>query len=84
VAVAIVDIQDQRRTEPVLVALASAGYAAFGLICWLCWHALRRLHHRLGTILAATVYVVAMGGLFFTAVVAYLVIEYAYLGGSLL
>ncbi|MGC8638737.1 MAG: hypothetical protein ACP5XB_02530 [Isosphaeraceae bacterium] len=43
VAVAIVDIQDHGRTEPVLVALASLGYVAFGLVCWLGWHASRRL-----------------------------------------
>ena len=81
VAVAIVDIQDHGRREPVLVALASLGYAAFGLVCWLGWHAMRRVHRRLGTIVAATVYVISMGGLFFAAVVAYLVIEYVYLGG---
>jgi hypothetical protein len=84
VAIAIVDIQNHRRTEPALVLLAAAGYAGFGVVCWLCWHVLRRLRPRMGTIALAAVYVPAMGGLFLAAVVTYLVIEYFYLGGSLI
>lgn len=84
VAIAIVDIQDHGRTEPVLIALASAGYAAFGLLCWLCWHVLRRLERRLGTVVTTALYAAAMGGLFLGAVVTYLLIEYIYLGGALL
>ena len=83
VAIAIVDIQDHGRHEPVLIALAAVGYAIFGLVCWLGWHVMRPFQRRLGAVGAAAVYVVAMGGLFLAAVVSYLVIEYVYLGGSL-
>ena len=46
VAIAIVDIQDHGRKEPALIALASVGYAAFGLICWLCWYLAARFRAR--------------------------------------
>jgi hypothetical protein len=84
VAVAIVDIQDHGRKELPLIFLASGGYAAFGLFCWLSWHALRYLQRRLGPVLLVAVYAFAMGGVFLAATVAYLVIEYFYLGGKLL
>ncbi len=83
VAIAIADIQDHGRKEPALILLASAGYAAFGLFCWLSWHAVRRFQPRLGTIGVAAVYTMAMGGMFLAAVMAYLLIEYVYLGGKL-
>jgi hypothetical protein len=84
VAIAIVDIQDHGRKEPALILLASGGYAAFGVFCWLSWHALRRLESRLGPVLVVSFYAVAMGEMFLAATVAYLVIEYFYLGGKLL
>jgi len=83
VAIAIVDIQDHGRKEPALILLASVGYAAFALICWLCWHARRRFESRLGAVQVVAVYSAAMGGLFLTATVAYLFIEYFYLVGKL-
>jgi len=81
-AIAIVDIRGYCR-EPRLIALASAGYAGYALLCWLLWHAIRRFESRLGSVLVVAVYAVAMGGLFLAAAVAYLVIEYFYLVGKL-
>jgi len=60
-AIAIVDIQGYCR-EPKLIALASAGYAGYALLCWLLWHAIRRFESRLGSVLVVAVYAVAMGG----------------------
>ncbi|MGZ3319115.1 MAG: hypothetical protein ACXU95_17725 [Isosphaeraceae bacterium] len=82
-AIAIVDIQGYCR-EPRLIALASAGYAGYALLCWLLRHAIRRFESRLGSVLVVAVYAVAMGGLFLAATVAFLVFEYFYLGGKLL
>jgi len=81
VAIAIVDIQDQRRDEPVLIALASAGYAAYGLIVWLGWQCKGRLEARLGSMLAVIVYVVSMGALYLAATILYLIAEAAFLDG---
>jgi len=61
-AIAIVDIQGYCRKEPRLIALASAGYAGYALLCWLLWHAIRRFESRLGSVLVVAVYTVAMGG----------------------
>ncbi len=83
VAVAIVDIQDHRRTEPFLVSLAAAGYGGYGLLCWLAWHGLERFAARLGRVLRVAVFAVSMAAIFLAAVIAYLLIEYAYLGGNL-
>jgi hypothetical protein len=83
-AIAIVDIQDHRRSEPFLIGLAATGYSAYGLLCWLVWHALRRFESKLGRLLLLTIYAVTMGAVFLAAVIVYLMIEYVYLGGSLL
>ena len=37
VAVAIKNIQDQRRSEPALIALAVSGFVAYGVLGWLGW-----------------------------------------------
>jgi hypothetical protein len=81
VAIAIVDIQDNRRTEPPLIALAALGFAAYALVGWLAWHGVRRLERRLGRMPAVILYLVAMAALFFAATVVYLALEYAYLRG---
>ena len=81
-AIAVVDIRSYCR-EPRLIALASAGYAGYALLCWLLWHAIHRFESRLGSVLVVAVYAVAMGGLFLAATVAYLIIEYAYHCGKL-
>jgi hypothetical protein len=82
-AVALVDIKDHGRREPALVGLAAAGYAAYGLLCWLGWHGLRRFQQRLGVVPLAACYVGLMGMVFLAAVIIYLLVEYVYLGGSL-
>jgi hypothetical protein len=79
VAIAIVDIQDQRPAEPALFALALAGYAALGLILWTGWHLIHRLEARLGSMVAVLVYLVAMGSIYLIATVIYLMAEHAYL-----
>ncbi len=82
-AIAIVDIKGYCR-EPRLIPLASAGYAGYAVLCWLLWHVISRFENRLGPVLAVTVYAFVMGALFLAATVAYLLIEYVYLGGTLL
>jgi hypothetical protein len=84
VALAIVDIQDHRPAESFLVGLAAAGYAGYGLLCWLVWHGLLRWADKLGHALRVTIFAVSMGAVFLAAVIAYLLIEYVYLGGRLL
>ena len=81
VAVAIVNVQDQRRGEPALIALASSGFVAYWLLGWLGWRVARRLEARLGRTLLLVVYLTGMSALFLTATVLYLVAEYAYLVG---
>jgi hypothetical protein len=83
-ALAIVDVQSQRRSEPFLIGLAAAGYAAYGLLCWLVWHGLRKFESRLGRLLLVAVYAPTMGAVFLAAAILYLTIEYVFLGGSLL
>jgi hypothetical protein len=83
VAIAIVDIRDQTRREPFLVALASAGFVGYGLIGWLGWRSIRRLENRLGPLSTPILYMVAMAAFFLLATVAYLVLEHAYFTGGL-
>ena len=82
-AIAIVDVKGYCR-EPRLIALASAGYAGYAVLCWLLWHGLHRFERRLGQVLLVSAYVVVMGAVFMAATVAYLLIEYVYRGGRLL
>lgn len=83
VAMAIVNIRDQGRSEPALVALAAAGFALYGLLAWGAWCLARRLRPRLGMIPVLALYLVAMAGLFLVATVIYLLLEYDYLVGGL-
>src|SRR5262245_59867857 len=80
VALAIVNIQDQRRAEPALIALAAAGFVAYGLLGWLGWRSARRHLARLGPAPRLALYLVAMAGLFLVATVVYLGLESVYLG----
>lgn len=80
-AVAIADIQDHRRTEPFLIALAGGGFAAYYAIGWLGWRSTRRFEARIGRTALLVAYLVAMAGIFLAATVAYLLIEYRYLNG---
>src|SRR3954453_7664582 len=75
VAIAIVNIQDQRRSEPALIALAIAGFAAYWLLCWLGWKYAQRFEAQLGSTLLLILYLVAMAAPFLAAPVAYLVNE---------
>ena len=84
VAVAIVDIQDHRRGEPVLVGLAGAGFAIYAALAWLGWNYARRFEARLGRVALVGLYLASMAGLFLFATIAYLLIEHVYLGGRLL
>jgi chromate transport protein ChrA len=81
VAVAIVNIQDQRREEPVLIALASGGFVLYGLLGRLVWRFGRRFESRLGPATWLALYLVVMAALFLTATVAYLLMEYGYTTG---
>jgi hypothetical protein len=83
VAVAIVDIQDQRIREPALIALAAGGLVLYGLIGWIGWCAVRRFESRLGMPLLFVLYSIAMGLLFLLATVIYLVIAHFYRGGRI-
>jgi hypothetical protein len=83
VAIAIVDIQNLRRTEPFLIALAASGYAGYGLLCWLAWRMMARCRFRMAGVPALTLYMVTMGCLFLVATVVYLLVEYTYLRGYL-
>jgi hypothetical protein len=83
VALAIADIQDHRLTNPVLIALAGAGFAAYAAIAWWGWRIARRFEARLGRILLIGLYLASMAGLFLVATISYLLIEHVYLGGRL-
>jgi hypothetical protein len=83
VEIAIVDIQDQRRQEPFLIALAAAGFVVYGLIVWLGWHFIKRWESRLGSMPALIVYVIVMGAIYLVATYLYLMAESAYLDGRL-
>ncbi len=82
VAIAIVQIQDQRVHEPTLIALAAAGFVLYAIIGWIGWWiARRRLESRLGPMLLFIFYAITMAAFFLVATVIYLVIEHAYRGG---
>ncbi len=82
VAIAIVQIQDQRVHEPFLIALAAGGFVLYALIGWIGWWvARRRLGSRIGPLLLFIVYAIAMGVLFLVATIIYLVLEHLYRHG---
>lgn len=83
VAIAIVNIQDQRRTEPALIALAVSGFVLYGILGWLGWRVARRFAARLGPTLLLILYLVAMAALFLAATMIYLIVEQLYLFGRL-
>jgi len=75
VGIAIVNIQDQRPGAPVLIALASAGFAGYGILAWLFWRIVVRFEARLGMLPLLILYLTGMAALFLAATVVYLVIE---------
>lgn len=81
VAIAIVNIQDQRRSEPALIGLASAGFVLYGVIGWAAWGLVRRAGARWGATPRLVVYLAAMAGFFLISTFIYLAIEARYLYG---
>ena len=81
-AIATVDIRDQTRREPFLMALATAGFA--GYACSAGWAGLASAgsKSRLGATATLVLYLVAMAALFLLATAVYLVLEYAYVTGG--
>jgi hypothetical protein len=78
VAIAIVDIREQHLSDPVLITLASVGFAGYGVLAWLTWQMVRRFEARIGRQPLLILYLIGMAALFFVATVIYLVIEQAY------
>ena len=81
VAVAIVNIQDQRRTEPFLIGVACGGFVLYALIGWFGWRFARKLEPRLGKTAVIVFYLIALAVLFLVATVMYVMIEIYYLTG---
>jgi len=81
VAIALVDIRGQRISEPPLIALVSAGLAAYGMLAWLGWLLARRFEDRLGRIPLLLLYLSGLAGLYLFATYVYLGIELAYRTG---
>jgi hypothetical protein len=81
VAIAIVNIQDQRVHDPILVGVAIAGFALYALIGWGAWRYARRFEPRLGPVWLLCLYLAGMAGVFLIATVFYLLIEHSYLIG---
>jgi hypothetical protein len=77
----MVDIEDNGRHEPVLLALAATGYAGYVLLGWLSWLCVRRFERSLGRVLLLASYMTAMAGVYLAATVLYLMIERLYLWG---
>jgi hypothetical protein len=75
VAIAIVNIQDQRPPRPGLIALAASGFVLYWLLGWAGWRIARRFEARLGPTLLFVLYLVAMAGLFLVATVVYVLVE---------
>ncbi len=82
VAIAIRNIQDQRRTEPALIGLAIAGFLLYGVLGWLGWGFLQRFAGRFGTLALLIAYLVGMAALFLVATEVYLAAESVYEAGG--
>lgn len=83
VAIAIMEIKDQGAREPLLVGLAAAGFALYGLIGWVAWHYATRLEKRLGVIPLRMLFMSLMAALFLVATLIYTAIQIVYLTGHL-
>ena len=81
VAIAIANIQDQRIRDPVLIAVAVAGFVLYAILGWLGWRFARRFRAHLGEMPFLSLYFIAMSALFLIACVVYVMIENAYLFG---
>jgi hypothetical protein len=78
VAIAIVNIQDQRLEDPKLIALAAAGFVLYWILGWLGWRFARRFEARLGALPVLILYLTAMAALFLIASGIFLMIMLAY------
>lgn len=81
VAIAIRNIQDQRRSEPALIALAVLGFVLYGVIGWLAWGFSLRCAGRIGPTPRLILYLVGMASIFLLATMIYLLAEHIYLIG---
>jgi hypothetical protein len=81
VAIGIVNIQDQRQSDPTLIVLAVIGFVLYGLLGWGAWRLVRGLRSRLGKVPVLALYFVIMASLFMVATISYLLIEHAYIFG---
>ncbi len=78
VAVVILNIQDQRLTDPKLIALAVAGFVLYGVLGWIGWRLIRPFEGRFGRLAVLAAYFSAMAALFLVATGVFLSIELAY------
>jgi hypothetical protein len=81
VALAMCDILDHARNDPVLRVVGAAGYAIYFFLVWLIWLQVRRFEAALGASVLLALFMTAMAAFFFIVTVVYLLFEYAYLGG---
>jgi hypothetical protein len=75
VAIAIVNIQDQRPPTPGLVALAASGFVLYGFLGWAGWRFARRFEARIGSTLLLVLYLAAMAMFFLVASLVYVAAE---------
>jgi hypothetical protein len=83
VAFAIIEVQDQRTTDPLLVGLACVGFTGYAVVGGLGWRTARRLSARLGDVATLALFLVAMAALFLVATGVYLFAEHVYFFGHL-
>jgi hypothetical protein len=77
VAIAIVNIQDQRLEDPKMIALAAAGFVLYWILGWLGWRIAHRYEARLGALPVLILYLTAMAALFLVASGIFLMIMLA-------
>ena len=77
VAVMIRNLQDQRMTEPALIALAVLGFVGYGVLGSIGWVASKRIELRLGRSGRLAVYFSAMSLTFLLATCIYLILEFS-------
>jgi hypothetical protein len=83
VAVAIVNIQDQRITDRFLLGLACAGFVGYAVLAIVGWRYSRRLERRLGPLFALILYLIALAVLFIVASILFVAISDLYQFGTL-
>lgn len=83
VAIAIMEIKDQGVREPLLVWLAAAGFALYGLIGWIGWHYATRLEKRLGVLPLRLLFMSLMAALFLVATLIYTAVQIVCMTGHL-